>query len=320
MEDRLVKVFSGEASEDEIKEVRMWRGATEANAKAFLEAKKIWLASAPIMDPDPALLGKILGEEEKEFEIIPLWNQKLFRIAAALVIGLGLVFGVLRLTQEGSQPYGRVVAEVTAFTLEDGSTVTLQRGASLEVEDFDDNRKVRLTGKAFFEVERDEKRPFIVTTPEALIEVLGTSFLVNSTPTAATEVMVTSGLVELGQNPETFDGEAMEIRLGEGEMGKLSVGERGIQKRKINDKNYLAWKTRELAFKSTSLEKVSEVLADVYGLRVNFEESSLKNCRLTASFKDKSAEDIINIIAETFNFTYVKGDDNVSFTGDGCSN
>ncbi|VXD12053.1 FecR family protein [Marinoscillum sp. 108] len=317
MEEVLSKYFSGEASDEEIKSVHEWRSATENNSKEFLEFKKIWLASQPIEEGNPAMLNSILADEESAPKIIPIWNQKIFRIAAAIIVALGLVFALY--PKKADNHYGQVVATVTPFELPDGTIATLQRGASITIGDFKDKREVFLTGKAFFEVERNENKPFIVNTTNVLVEVLGTSFVVDAREERnAVEVMVSSGSVAMAQNPEVFGRRAMKINLEKGEMGIIQVGERGIKKRKITDDNFLSWKTRVITFKSTSLNEVSKTMNEVYGVTFDYENQMLKNCVLTAKFNEKTVDEVVDIIAETFNFTYVKTADKILFTGNSC--
>lgn len=318
MEEILGKYFSGEASEEEINLVLEWRSATASNSKDFFEFKKIWLATRPLERENPQLLSMILGEEEEVgFKIIPIWNQKLFRFAAALIIGLGVVFAIFQ--QEEDLVYGQVVTELTRYELPDGSVATLHKGASISIGDFDEAREVTLSGKAFFEVERNPDMPFTVSTSGALVEVLGTSFVVNAPETSSSvEVMVSTGKVALAQNPSIFGQNAMKINLEKGEMGIVKYGEKGIKKQIIPDDNYLAWKTRVIAFKRASLEEVSRTMEDVYGVSYQFENPTLGQCNLTAKFNKKSADEVADIIAETFGFTYVISGEKILFSGKGC--
>lgn len=317
MEELIAKYFSGEATAEERQQVAEWRAANEENASAFLTYKQVWLESGPA-EADQEVLSAILNDEPTQPpKVIPLWNQKLFRIAAVLVLAMGVIFTILTLTKE--QPYGQVLEVKTTFDLPDGSEVIVQRGGFLAIGDFKDRREVTLTGKAYFEVDRDKNRPFVVKTKGALIEVMGTSFVVRSfEEDPVTEVLVSSGTVAMSQNPEAFSGKSIRIELEGGEMGELEIGKRGIRKRKITDENYLSWKTSVITFRRNSLREVSAVMEDVYGVKYAFENPALTNCKLTASFNKKSADEVAAIIAETFNFTYTREGDVITFSGTSC--
>jgi len=321
MEELLVKFFSGEATQDERNQVREWRSATENNAKTFFDYKKVWLQTEPEVEPNRAILNQILDEttveEEEQIKIIPLWEQKLFKIAAAIVLILGAVFTVFQMNK-AERVYGEPVAEVTVYTLPDGSTATLQKGASITIGDFKTVREVTLQGKAFFEVVRNEQKPFTVSTEEVLVKVLGTSFVVNAPKESDVEVLVNSGIVAFGHNPAKYGTQSMSINLEKGEMGVLRRSEKGIKKLKIEDENFLSWKTKILSFRKQSLAEVSKTMEDVYGITLEFENPAVRNCSLTARFKEKSADEVVDIIAKTFNLTYEKKGDTVKFSGQGC--
>lgn len=69
----------------------------------------------------------------------------------------------------------------------DHSQVWLAANANLTyATDFNENRTLTLTGEAYFEVERDEKHPFIVNTDFGKVEVLGTAFNVNASDKSTT--------------------------------------------------------------------------------------------------------------------------------------
>lgn len=316
MEELLAKYFAQEATKDEEDTVKQWRAESQENSKAFLEYKKVWSSAALEEKPDTVLLSSILHDTPPE--VIPLWNQKLFRIAVALIIGMGIIFSILMPAKE--QPYGQVLTENTTFDLPDGSEVVVYRGGMLTLGSFESERKVSLTGKAYFDVKRDEDRPFTVKTKGALVQVLGTSFVVKSSvEEKVTEVLVESGKVALGYNPEAFIGKTMQVELTEGLMGELEIGKEGIRKRKIMDNNFLSWKTGVLSFRRDRLLDVAGTLEDVYDVEVLFANPALQNCRLTASFNQKKLDEVIKIISETFSISYSKNNHTITFSGDSCN-
>lgn len=318
MEEILARYFLGEATEKEIKEVEVWRSATESNAKEFFEFKKIWLTSQPFDAPDEVLLASILDESEPEFRVVPLWESRIFQLAAAIVIIFGIVFSIIKLT-EAETPSGQFVAEITVYDLPDGSKVTLQQGGKIDIGDFETSRDIALTGKAFFEVKRNPDKPFRIKTSDALVEVLGTSFVVDAAVDDDVEVMVTTGKVAFSQNPEVFGSDAMTIQLEKGEKGVIRAGEIGIKKEPLENENYLAWKTGYMVFKKQPLSEVTQLLEDVYGIPFEFENPSIKDCKLTARFKEKEVKEILIIIAKTFDLDYSEKSGKFILKGDGCN-
>lgn len=309
MNEQLAKYFSGECTKDEIKEVTSWRNESSDNSKQFFEAKNIWISSQEVPAPNMQVLEDILGKEETETKVVSISrtsNWLKYAAAAVLVLGLGFV---INLVMTGD--------DLNTQTLADGSVVVLHEGSSIATVDINDlTREVTLIGKAYFDIERDENRPFIVTTENGRIEVLGTSFVIDASA-SMTEVCVESGLVALvkpGKEGKTD----LSVKLKKGEMGTITKNTTGIIKKNNRNVNYLAWKTKTLTFKQSKMSEVALVLEDVYGINIEFENENLKNCSLTSTFKERRAKDAIEIIAKTFNLTIDSKNDKVILKGKGC--
>ncbi len=315
MEELLAKYFAGESSVSEAKEVEEWRSASKDNARSFFEAKKIWLAGKTIEEPKPGVFDDIVKQQAPTISLLP----KILKFAAAIVIVAGVSF---LLYNYFISPYGsgdEIVAEKTLSTkLPDGSNVTVQKGSRLKINDFETSRSVTLSGRAYFDIKEDPTKPFTIETESAKVQVVGTKFVVNSRDKKNTEVFVESGQVNLYQKPEAFNGSNMMVSLTSGESGELSVGTRGIRKKKVKDQNYLAWKTGYLSFRNTNMTDVANVLEDTYGIQVEFENASIRLCRLTANYKEKTSEEVLEYIAETFDFSFSRQGNKVVFSGHGC--
>ncbi|WP_370087053.1 FecR family protein [Ekhidna sp.] len=303
MEEVLAKYFSGNASKDEISSVETWRSESDSNAKAFLDAKIVWLESLPSEAPPAHVLSEILGEKEGKQVPFMLRSWIKYASAAVLVLALSLLF-ILNQNSESN---------FSNEKLSDGSRIALHGNSSMEVLNFNEAvREVKITGKAYFDIERDESRPFIIHTDNATVEVLGTSFVVD-TYGGKTEVSVESGLVKLAKVDDDVN-----VKLGEGEVGLVSNNNKGIIKRNINDLNYLSWKTKIITFNGSTMAEVERVIEDVYGIEVSFEDPTFKNCKLTAKFNKKKAKDAIEIIARTFNVEYNYSNNKAVLKGKGC--
>lgn len=307
MEELLSKYFSGNASQDEILEVNNWKSESETNAKTFIEAKSVWLGTEPTIPAPQAVLNDILGENEPKQVHIFMRSWVKYASAAILVLAISLLFILNQNSSSG---------DYENQTLSDGSLIELHRNSDFEVVNIDDNiREVRVSGKAYFDINRDETRPFIIHTDNAKVTVLGTSFLVNAED-GKTEVSVESGLVEFAKNDSGLN--PVSVKLTKGETGLVYSSNTGIIKKNNNDANYLSWKTKVITFDEDSMEEVEAVLEDVYGIDVVFENPDFKNCKLTAKFNKKKAKDAIEIIARTFGMDYEFKKNEAILKGKGC--
>lgn len=123
---------------------------------------------------------------------------------AFLAVGVGamLVFRVAGGldAQTGSQRLVSAAMDEAPRTihLPDGSNVTLDRGARLQVAFDEGGRRLRLlAGRARFAVAHDKSRPFIVEAGGGSVEAHGTLFDVALLPGAAADVSLLEGAVEV---------------------------------------------------------------------------------------------------------------------------
>jgi transmembrane sensor len=102
--------------------------------------------------------------------------------------------------------YENSSAKILKISLPDGSTVWLQPKTHLSYNQSDRvYRQVNLKGEAFFDVKRDEARPFLIYSGKMTTKVLGTSFNVKAYPeTEKFEVSVVTGKVSVMNESEKF--------------------------------------------------------------------------------------------------------------------
>jgi len=314
MEEQLGKFFSGEATEREVEEILRWRSESAENAEVFFSTKMLWTGSENLKEGKApnAVLDTILQEPGAE---IGIWRYLPYAAVIALLLGFGWWF-FLRPTADVLSD--DLLPMVEIHQLEDGSQLTLYRGSSFSIEEMSEERRVvNLTGKGFFDVARDESRPFTVLAADARIEVLGTSFVIDAYTPDRTKVFVASGVVSMSTNTAVTDVVETTV-LEEGDKGVLRAGEAVVKKQPIDDQNFMAWSSGILSFDEDELSEVGEVLNEVYGLSFSFKNEQAANCQLTAKFRRKSGEQVVRLIADTFDMTYKITGDKVEFSGKGC--
>jgi ferric-dicitrate binding protein FerR (iron transport regulator) len=158
----------------------------------------------------------------------------LSRIAAVLVVGF-LVYAVFFMSGGDSEQVV-VFAEndITITDLPDDTKVTLNENTKITYpEKFkSEERAVELTGEAYFEVERDEEKPFVVRAHNAVVRVLGTSFNIRALE-EETEVSVT---VEEGKVRLSDEEDVAFVWFSEKTKREFSTARRGTSKNMRNQK------------------------------------------------------------------------------------
>ena len=161
-----------------------------------------------------------------------------------------------------------------------------------------ERRVVEMTGKAFFQVKRNEARPFSVHTAMTEVTVLGTSFQVSEQPDM-TEVDVVMGKVRFaaGKEPEP-------VILTAGMSASYSNEKKEIDILKEENPNNLSWKTKQLRFNDTPLEKVIRDLNEYYQVEIINKVDS-PDSRLTATFNDLPLDEVLMVINQTLDIRLV---------------
>ncbi len=182
-------------------------------------------------------------------------------------------------------------------TLCDGSVVRLNAGSRLEYPNSfpSHERKVRLTGEAYFEIKHDG-RPFMVEVRQASIRVYGTHFNINAYQETNIETVLVEGKVGVSIQDSTYQ----EKILKPNQLSRLNLltGEQEIVD--VDVQKYIAWTTGFLRYDNDSLELLIEDLSRWYGTNFDFKDNKLKNIRISASInKDTPLEEVLAMIQTT---------------------
>lgn len=140
-------------------------------------------------------------------------------------------------------------------------------------------RKVYLKGEAYFEVKASPQCPFIVYTPLAEVNVLGTGFNVMAYKDE-TSVQVT--LVHGKVNVRTAAGQKM-IQPEEQLVFNKTTGVQTVRKVKVG--NFVDWKEGVLTFDAMPLEELSQKLSRWYDVEFFFTADRLKRLKFSGAFK-----------------------------------
>ncbi len=299
MNSLLGKYLSGQTTAAEDTIVTNWIDASEANRAEFQLLQKLWNRSGEqqeiIFDTNKAwqAVNAKINTAKAPARTINLFTRRSVIAAAAVVIiflGLWWMFGQNLNT---TTVYADV--EVKEVQLQDGSKVYLHKGASLKYpKKFSEHsREVSLTGEAFFEVTHDAAKPFRIEAAQAAVEVVGTSFSVN-TNNDKVELIVKTGRVKFGAPHD-----ASRVVL-------VSAGERALfaqntVKKELNkDENFNAWQSGQLVFNNTPLREAAAVLGNYYHVNIRLKKedaAQLSPAQLTARFNNQSLPSVLQEIS-----------------------
>ena len=199
------------------------------------------------------------------------------RVAAVLLVAAVSAFSAYRYTYD-SMVDQKVLMQVPSgqqleLTLSDGTHVWLNSEATLEYPSVfaRNNRSVKLTGEALFEVTRDTERPFIVETFASNVQVLGTKFNVNADEHRGRfSTTLFEGSVKLSNRlfPNQKD-----ICLNPNEVANLTDNILYVEKTKNDDA--LCWTKGLLSVSDLSFMELMDKFEQVFGVKVIIERKTM---------------------------------------------
>ena len=187
----------------------------------------------------------------------------------AKVQGEGMIYNTMRIPVGGFYQ----------LALSDGSKVWLNSMTELRfpVAFTGEERKVYLTGEAYFEVAPNSKHPFIVVTEEGMeVKVYGTEFNMNTYQHGVVQTVLVSGKVGIRVNAT-----GKEVMLAPRQMAEYSEKTGMVRVEDTDPYRYIAWKDGEFVFERETIEEIMERLGRWYDVKVFYENESLKQKRFT---------------------------------------
>ena len=210
-------------------------------------------------------------------------NYWYWGVAASVIVITGLFFflqGTPTLFKTHEVIYQTGYGEREEVILDDGSIVTLNANSKIQwSSDWSETklREILLEGEAFFEVKKRDGIPFTVRTVDLAVEVLGTSFNVDSRE-AKTEVYLEEGEVNLkllpAESEQLVDEE--NILMKPGDQVRYIARENKIEKEEGQTMiTAAAWKNNVLNFKNMKFGEVLNLLREIYGQSFECSDSRL---------------------------------------------
>lgn len=249
---------------------------------------------------------------------IRLRQRRNIWIAAAAVIVLILAMKIF-FTYEPS-PAKKIPESVAVkhqenriIFLADGSKVVLSDGSRLNYpSSFDgkEKREVYLEGQAFFDIQHNAKKPFIVHTGNLQTIVLGTAFNIKAMP-GDKEIIVS---VVRGKVKVTDRNKVLGVLTPNQEI-KYNRQQDHSEMKAIQDPHYLDWKADDLLLDNVTVAEAAKVLEEKYKVTITINDSFVSSQRFTATFPATgSLDQALKSICEFNGCTYHYDKNNAAIT------
>lgn len=202
------------------------------------------------------------------------------------------------------------------IVLADGSKVWINGGSKIiEAHNFNkQTRKVTLYGEAFFDIRRDESRPFVIESGRVKTTVLGTAFNIRAFPEER-EVTVT-----VARGKVMVEAENQKVSMVNADQQiTLNLKSEEVISNPVNAAEVTRWIKDDLILHEVTLDEVEEVLEEYYAVDVVFDNVRLKECRFTSTFlKNATLEEVLAAVCLVNNATFEVENKLITIYGDGC--
>lgn len=186
------------------------------------------------------------------------------------------------------------------LTLPDDSKIWLRSGTTLTYNRFfiGKERKLVLNGEAYFEVEENPDKPFVVQSGPLKTTVLGTSFNVKAlSGLDIYEVIVRTGKVLVS--------DSLQVLATLFPSGRISLKNDRQLLDSTNVEAYLQWREGDLVFDSSSMEEIRWYLENRFDVRIELVDEVIKKHSFSGDFTGFRLDQILKMMQEIHPFEIV---------------
>jgi ferric-dicitrate binding protein FerR (iron transport regulator) len=192
--------------------------------------------------------------------------------------------------------------------LPDETVVWLNSNSTIKyLPEFDDDvRRVLLAGESYFEVAKDESRPFIVETSDFTVEVLGTEFNVS----AYEDVEFSDATLVKGQIVIENKRNKKEIELLPGQKVRISKSNNEMLVSEVDVNNEILWKSEFITFEQERIIHIISKLEYIYGVKIALEHDPNEIYTYSGAVTRKgSIDEVLASLQNVIPFSFMKTKD-----------
>lgn len=310
IEELLLRFYTGEATVAEKEAIEEWLLQSEENRTIADDIYYIYLAAdtlSTLQTIDAKADLKVVKKKIRKKQARS-WFNWMQRIAAALFIPL-LIGTCYLVTKSEPMEYIEIRTNpgmVTSFNLPDGSKVWLNSSSYLRYPmKFNGNlREIELEGEAYFKVEKDQSKKFIVHTgKEVDVEVLGTEFNLEAYPKdSCVKTILVSGEINLIY--KTKDKQEQNLLMKPNQRIIYNCQLANVESQSIFVACETAWKDGKVVLRNTSMEEVLHMLNKRFDADFILKNPALKYSHFTGTFDSQQLTKILEHLRISSNIRY----------------
>tara|TARA_B100000214_G_scaffold286811_1_gene216445 strand:+ start:8509 stop:9393 length:885 start_codon:yes stop_codon:yes gene_type:complete len=272
------------------KEKFIWNLSAKTEISNIPDKDRVWEILSQQMDirDDQTSNDPTTNHQIKKWSIWSIFNN-----TVSLGLSVIIIISLLSISSYNLFFINRIITglgENKDLTLDDGSKLTINSQSEIKYDkNFNiDNRKVYLSGEAYFNVQKNNI-PFVIETNHGKIRVMGTSFNVR-TRDDGFEVGVSGGIVKIFNENVT-----LELSKGEFINVESSFNKNDINK--IPYEGYPDWKNQKFYCNYTSLSKLCLEIERTFGIHMKFANPELKNITVSGIIEASDVKSVLRTVS-----------------------
>ncbi|MDR0699639.1 MAG: FecR domain-containing protein [Tannerella sp.] len=322
MNNIIIKYFKGELSQDERLELLRRMDEDTALKAAFVRHQQMLalLELAPVEGDEGKARTKygIFMDERRRKSVRRRLTRTLHYAAVILFMTVGtwsaayLYFSTDKNADEVMQSLYVPAGQRVSLTLADGTVVWLNARTKLTYPStfHRDERQVSLEGEAWFDVAKDTKKPFVISSGDMKIRVLGTSFNICHYPGETSAcVSLVEGSLQLYAHENDHKG--VYLRPND----EATVAGRKISVTKIPNPQRFLWTKGIYSFENESIGNILKKLELYYDIKINVEDATILQWRYTVKLRQRDGiREILRLMQQIHKFKMTIDEENNTVT------
>lgn len=198
------------------------------------------------------------------------------------------------------------VGELADIILADGSHLVMNTNSQVSIDLQDDKRIVYLkSGEVFFDVARDEDRPFYVETSGGLVRVLGTKFNIRQRGSSSDVTVLEGavGVVDYGRIKDDLKALSLDETLSPGQKFTLGNDAMANIAVAVDSGVVLAWRDRKLIYNGESFRALVADINRYFDAEIRIGDPTLNDIEVVAILKIEDRAATLKALETTFNVT-----------------
>lgn len=251
------------------------------------------------------------------------WFPNGYKIAATIVLLAVFSFVIIYFTTRTTEDFTstQIITKEnqrgrkSTIFLKDGSVVYLNAESKIHFpEMFSDTlREIQLEGEAYFDISKDETKPFRVNIGELKISVLGTSFNVNAyTDNEFIKVSLSTGKVRIESDDHNENLDSNKVELIAGQSVSYSTKQNTFSKiSTFNPSIDLGWKDGTIVFENAGMEEMLQRFERWYNVDFEIKNRPSFRWNYTGEFANQTLQDVLESLSFSQKFEYKINQDKV---------